>query len=961
MSKLDKSTNQQLNKSTNSCVPLLLSLAPLAFFWRATLGQVVLAEGDALAHHVPMRMLALHYLQQGYWPLWNAGDFAGYPFLGSMQSALFYPATWLFAVLPLSAAIDAQVMVSHAAAALGMYAYGRALGCGRYAASFAALTFAYAGFLLARSPHTVVLQGAACLPAVLWSLERLRSTTAAHVLLIGAVAWACLIFAGHPQMTVYAGFLAAAYVAFFAWRGPPLGRARYAMWSLLTLGAGTALAAVQLLPTHELGAESIRAQLSYSDFISYAMPVRQLPMLLFPFLFGGRAGSAYWGAGTFIVETTCYVGVAPLVLALASLARVRTDPHVRFWLAVAVAALLLALGGATPLALATYHVPLYNSLRAHARTLVLVDCAVAVLAGIALRDMPLRAAWRAAAAVTALVVATIALTLTIGPAIWGWMAARQFGGAPLAALLESTFSLRNPALIAPLLLSVAVAATIALARSAPRAAAALLLALQLIDMRLFDDWYPHTYPAPFAGVSSPYDVQAVAAVEAPPFPFRIASSEPVPHRADWRTATINGYDPLMIRRYAELAGDMQYPGRIAPAALCGTPVFLDLLNVKYVVLPEAKAAPQRVGEVQFGGAPLELTLPPGRSVDFLLSSQHAATSVGIVSALAGAVDVPDGAPVARIAIATTPLPDAAERRTEVLLRAGEHTAARDWDQPDVRAVVRHRRAPVVEWLSGVVGLEGHRYGAVLELPERLEPVRLRIEALQSELNVSYIALYDAPTRASQPVTWLQTFLADDGRWVQRAATESTVVLENRRVLPRAWLVNRTERLAPAQILATLRSGVLPSGERFDPRAVALLEDREGSELAPAGSSGDVEVVRYEPNAIELRTRADGAAFLVLGEVFYPGWEARVDGARVAILRTNYALRGIELGPGSHRVEVVFRPASVRIGAAISVVTLGGLIAFSLQRLTRSSRKGTGCRGSEHRGSGGIRSGSGQSV
>jgi hypothetical protein len=287
----DKSTNQQLNKSTNSCVPLLLSLAPLAFFWRATLGQVVLAEGDALAHHVPMRMLALHYLQQGYWPLWNAGDFAGYPFLGSMQSALFYPATWLFAVLPLSAAIDAQVMLSHAVAALGMYAYGRALGCGRYAASFAALTFAYAGFLLARGPHTVVLQGAACLPAVLWSLERLRSTTAAHVLLIGAVAWACLIFAGHPQMTVYAGFLAVAYVAFFAWRVPPLGRARYAMWSLLTLGAGTALAAVQLLPTHELGAESIRAQLSYSDFISYAMPVRQLPMLLFPFLFGGRAGS----------------------------------------------------------------------------------------------------------------------------------------------------------------------------------------------------------------------------------------------------------------------------------------------------------------------------------------------------------------------------------------------------------------------------------------------------------------------------------------------------------------------------------------------------------------------------------------------------------------------------------------------------------------------------------------------
>ena len=925
---VDQSTNQQLNKSTNSysyLPPLLLALTPLLFFWRATLGHVVLAEGDALAHHVPMRMLALHYLQQGYWPLWNAGDFAGYPFLGSMQSALFYPATWLFALLPLPVAIDAQVMVSHAVAALGMYAYARALGCGRNAAAFAALTFSYAGFLLARGAHTVVLQGVVWIPTLLWSLERLRSSTSARVVLIGALAWACLIFAGHPQMSAYAGFLAVAYVGFFAWSGPPVGRGRYALWSLLTLGAGMSLTAVQLLPTRELGAESIRAQLSYSDFISYSLPVRQLPMLLFPFLFGGRAGSSYWGAGTFIVETTGYVGVAPVALALASLARVRVDPHIRFWLAVAVVSLLLALGGATPLAFVTYHLPLYNSLRAHARTLALVDCAVAVLAGIALRDAPLRAMMRAAAAVLALVFATIVLAPLIGPTIWGWMAARQFAGAQLDTMLAATFSPGNPALIAPLLLSLAVVATVALARRAPLVAAAMLLAIQLIDMRLFDDWYPHRYPPPPASVDVPYDVQAVAAVEAPPFAFRIASSEPVPHRSDWRTATINGYDPLMIRRYAELAGDMQYPGRIAPAALRDHPLFLDLLTVKYVVLPQAAVVPRRVGEIQFGGPPHEVTLRGGAAVDFALSPSRPATAVGLITALADAVELPDGTPVARITVA-----DAAGRSEAVVVRAGEHTAERAWDQADIRAVVRHRRAPVVEWLSGVIGLEGHRYGAVLEVLGRIEPVRLRIESLQPavELLVSYVALYDAATRASQPVTWLQTFLADP-RWAQRAVTDGAAVLENRRVLPRAWLVNRTKRLAPAQVLATLRSGVLPNGGPFDPRAMALLEDSDGRELAPAGSGGDVEVVRYEPNAIELRTRADAAAFLVLGEVFYPGWQAQVDGVTVPILRTDYALRGIELGPGTHRVDVVFRPASVRIGAAISALTLLGLIAFRI--------------------------------
>ena len=378
--------------------PLILALAPFAYYWPATLGHVVMLESDGFALHLPFRLLTARYLEQGYWPLWNPAVLSGFPFLAGMQAALCYPTTWLFAVLPPAAAMNLQVMISFSVAGLAMYAYMRALGCAPLAASFASLTFAYNGFMLQRAiGHLVLLLGVVWLPLVLWSLERLRQCVRARFVLVGAAALALAMFAGHPQMPAYILFLAAAYIAFFTWAAPPVGRLRFAFWGGLTLAAGVLLSAVQLLPTYELGQLGFRASPTYETFVSFSLPPRQLPMLLSPFLLDGRAGGAHWGVGTMFIALTGYVGLAALVLALAVVRDARRDIHVRFWLAAAVVALLLALGGAIPLARLTFHVPVYNTFRAHARTLVVFNCALAVLSGLALQRLPLRTLLPAAA------------------------------------------------------------------------------------------------------------------------------------------------------------------------------------------------------------------------------------------------------------------------------------------------------------------------------------------------------------------------------------------------------------------------------------------------------------------------------------------------------------------------------------------------------------------------------------
>ncbi len=80
-----------------------------------------------------------------------------------------------------------------------------------------------------------------------------------------------------------------------------------------------------------------------------------------------------------------------------------------------------------------------------------------------------------------------------------------------------------------------------------------------------------------------------------------------------------------------------------------------------------------------------------------------------------------------------------------------------------------------------------------------------------------------------------------------------------------------------------------------------------------------------PNRVEVDLSVTKPALLALTEVWYPGWEVRVDGEPAELLRVNYLQRGVRLGEGEKRVEMVFRPRPWRIGAAVSLVSWSLLV------------------------------------
>jgi hypothetical protein len=66
----------------------------------------------------------------------------------------------------------------------------------------------------------------------------------------------------------------------------------------------------------------------------------------------------------------------------------------------------------------------------------------------------------------------------------------------------------------------------------------------------------------------------------------------------------------------------------------------------------------------------------------------------------------------------------------------------------------------------------------------------------------------------------------------------------------------------------------------------------------------------------------------------------VDGQPAPIVPVDLALRGVALGPGRHRVEMFYRDPALRVGGALSLLGLGGLLLLAFFWGGRSRRVAT---------------------
>jgi hypothetical protein len=961
---------------------IAVTLAPLIYFLPALRSGDVLCPDDGILFNTPLRVAAASIMRAGHLPLWDPYIFSGMPLLGAAQGGLLFPLNWFYLLFSPATATNVMVVSSYMIAAIGAYLYSRRAGASISGAMITSLVWQLSGALIGQISHINIVHTAAMLPWVLWSLEHYADTGSFKRGALLAAIVAIQVFAGHQQTFAYAAMLVAAYAITIAIADASV-RKRY-LSSLAFIATGVFLAAVQIVPTFELLRNSSRGSATYEFFTSFSMPRRFVLALVAPYVLGGGDGRLFrapYVGPPFYPELVGYVGVLAIMLAVVAVL-LKPDVRTKFWAIAAAVCLLLAFGGYAPLHFykLIYYVPGLNLFRVPARHLMEVDFALAVLAGRGLTGLAARRGNRQAltrvAFASALVWLFAALAVTV-------LRPAEFHLARETAVSV----LRAPELFIPILIAGMGAAALWLFARQRRGATPFLFAVLVFDLVLWGQssgWYtaspksneeywrvPETVKA--LRSVAPQDAKSYRILTAP-HTFD-SSGPPVGPSAsrltDWVLWTqpdvymmhgiqnAAGYDGFGLDRYSKLVGQMKVWGEVTDpdTTFRGDSREIDLVNARYLLATRKQSngvelglsadaflpATEKFGDFMFASTDLGLPIiTKDKRLTFSVAPVEI-DHVAMLTNLAWSENVPDNTIVARLRLSTTD-----GRKFEFPLRAGADTAEWAYDRPDIRARIRHRR-PTVATSYGVSDAKGnyeaHTYVSSVALPEKMKIARDEIviepdphwpDLTLSVFRLSLISASEgktyAPRRNSISVGSVKAtakaetaIAAPNNRWKLAAQTQYVDIYENVRAMPRAWMASEARVLDEATMLEVIRSGKFADGLEWDPARTALIES-ELSEQVGAGPAGRAEIKLYEPNRIDVNTRADTPSVLVLSENHYPGWRTYVDGRAVETLRVDYNLRGVPLPAGEHKVEFIYRPKSALVGIVISMVALVMLIA-----------------------------------
>jgi len=911
------------------------------FFFPVIFSDRLLAPSDGLIYYVPAF----------YSPrvLWTNLILSGFPVAADPQVETWYPLSLLFSLIPNSwnvFFISAYILASCFA-----YGYVYTLTGSTLAALVSGVVYGMSGFMMSHLTHTAIIHTALWIPLIVWTWEKLRDKLTAHWLVIGVCAVACNFLAGHPQIFVYGIGLSIIYAVV---RGisAPVGRWNYYKWCLLVLILGIALAAIQVIPTLEFSNLTVRSKLTFAEFAGIALPVNQIIQLLFPYLFGYYFPDSFYKVTNYfgeanLSELTGYIGLLPIMLAVIGFLSTQDKQLKWFWFWVSLFALLLTLGNATPLARIMYYLPAYNKFRAPARHFVEMSLGISVLAGLGVVGIQKQIVSNRLILKIVSVSTGVMLVSLIGIFGFANQLKAQASDAGFRQLTLLPWS--NRALGVPLVIFAIAVATLIIWGKLRRfkLIEPLLVLVLIIDLGSFGWFY-------IWQESSPHQDSIKPTLVAKKYKERLNESKqrilPIqggyagrdalaPNLSRlWGVPNSSGYGPLILSRISQVLG-MNPAGQVQGNWVSRYNNSLDILSIRYVFLPKSSTLPYANG-VSWSQENLSLSLGSDcgvvqpNSVDFKVPDYIPANAIGIVSSLGCAAQIPDNTEVLRIEVR-----DTNGKSMTQSLRAGRDTSEWAYDCTDVRPQMQHRKAqifgsfPVVR--ESFPTCEGHHYVSILPLNplNDVKSISLKWISPSGSISLQKISIIDNTTNQSYPITEL----SNTARWHHVENINQTMVSENLRAMPRAWLVPEVISAKPNQVLEAIQSSRLPDGRTYKPNQVALVEAPLMFKAQNPDLAATAEIISLSNSQIEIQTDSTSPAFLVLSDVYYPGWRATIDGKPTPIFQTNYVLRGVQVPHGNHRVTFEFNPVSFHLGLGVSSASLV-LLGYLAWKLSRNPNK-----------------------
>lgn len=834
-------------------------LIALVLVGRPLLAGRVYDGGDITRLYLPQRAELARALSEGRLPWWSSRMGLGYPLLAEGETGALYPLNWLiYALLPPEIGLTVSIVLHYAWAALGFALYLRACGRTGPAALLGAVVMAFGGFIGAHLTHISMLTVASWLPWMLLMTRLLFEGDRPWRAFLGlSVCVALQFYGGHPQVSLL-GLLALGLEAL--WLGLARDDRRWRrlfVWGGALL-AGALLALPQLWPAAELAAQSQRAGgLDDAFFTSYSFHPLLTGTLVSPFVLGAPDPEGS-------VELMAYVGLLPLALAVVALWRSRERER---WLYVGLglAGWALALGRFNPLYAYLQRIPVLNLFRVPARYLYWTGLALGYLAALGTDALQTHAAaaglWRRPVGWCALALAAGGITMVaVAPglagavAVWRWLPLLWAAAAVLLMLALPGFGWRRWAGLALLVLLGDLAAYgVVLERSYHTSSPA-------AEVRA----------APrVAAVLAPqgHDADALARVwvkeEILPA-LSVMQGSLFPNvAATHGLASANLYSPLAPRAYLAWAHGLDSAA-------------LNRMGITHYLIPQLLPvdAERELYDVYnpFAALPYD---------EWLAIDAVDVRGLEVESYLSHAADLPDGALAAELLVRSS---DGQVQRLP--LRAGIESAEWAYERDDVSAAIAHQMPTVARsWpsRSGYLPWEhvGHTYRATYPLQGEVVAVQIVPALPEAFVRVEEVLLVSGE---GERISLRQAIGRGQHSIVYR--DEDVLAYANEDAWPRAYAVPW------ARVTASGRD--------------VWLGDVDRQALLP------VEVVSYQDMQVVLHIHAQVEALVVLSDLDYPGWVARVDGLPAEIWRVEGIVRGVRTTAGSHEISLRYHPLKLTL-------------------------------------------------
>ena len=261
---------------------------------------------DDIRQFFPDRQMLAQSFAKGVIPLWNPYIYSGTPFMAAFDTAVWYPLSWIAAMMPAVEGWNFLVIIQPVLSLLFMYLFLKSMKFDRAIAAFGAFVWAFSGFMVVYWQEILVLEHSFLwLPLALYGSNRLRENDRDRVgfgLLV--LALVCSVFGGFLQMSIYV------YAVIILWNV-----FRYNKKTFIAIGISIFITCVQLIPSIEAYLSAPRGIADGAGtFSHYLLPIQYFITVVAPDFWGSPATYNYFGGAGFYFEKMLFIGIIPLIL-----------------------------------------------------------------------------------------------------------------------------------------------------------------------------------------------------------------------------------------------------------------------------------------------------------------------------------------------------------------------------------------------------------------------------------------------------------------------------------------------------------------------------------------------------------------------------------------------------------------------------------------------------------------------